>query len=90
MPAVCDPLFKTYAEHYGAEYEEALDELLSGPFSPEVVEGQLATWSAQIENTVAEVSTLDPEQLKPSAWSSGVEDLKGRIIALRALALQSP
>ncbi len=88
MPAVCDPLFRTYAEHYGDEYQAAVDELLAGPFSPEVVEEQLATWSAQIEDTVAEVSALDPEQLTEGAWDSGLTDLKARILALRALASQ--
>ena len=89
MPAVCEPLFKTYAEHYGDEYQSAVDELLAGPFSPEVVEEQLATWSAQVEDTVAEVSALDSEQLTPGAWASGLADLKARIITLRALASQS-
>lgn len=90
MPAVCDPLWGTYAEHYGEAYASALQELLSGPFSPQVVEERLATWSAQIEDAVNEVSLLDSEQLTAGAWAFGLEDLKARVIALRDLASPEP
>ncbi|MEC9073104.1 MAG: CotH kinase family protein, partial [Myxococcota bacterium] len=86
MPAVCDPLFRTCAEHFNEDYKDAVQELLAGPFSDEVVNEMLTTWSAQIEDTVAEVKALDPDQLSQSDWDWGVQDLKARIAALRAIA----
>lgn len=89
MPPSCDPLFRTAAEHFFDAYEAAVSTLLEGPFSEQAVDEQLETWTAQILDTVVEAHALDPQQLSPVDWYNGLQDLKGRIKALRTRAAAS-
>jgi hypothetical protein len=83
IPPNCDPLIRTYAEHFMDTYYDVLDDFVAGPFSPEVIENQLNVWSTQIASTVEEVHTLNNEHLSTSEWMRFLSDLKTRLVLLR-------
>lgn len=73
--AACDPVFATLAT-YTDEYEAIRTELLAGPFSPERVEEQLTTWTAQIEDAVAEAHEAHADAPSVESWLAAVDDLR--------------
>ncbi len=83
MPPSCDPLINGLGCHYHGAYDDALDELLAGPFSESAVEEKLADWEVQIEDAVAEASAADGDQLTPDDWQAGITELRERTEILR-------
>ncbi len=73
-PAACDPLIYTWGDISGP-YEEAVAELISGPFSTEVVDGLLNKWSELIDSAVKEASGLQGH-ITVSAWQKNIKSLR--------------
>ena len=86
IPPICDPLIRTYAEHFMDDYRAAMDVLLDGPFSPEVVEEKLSEWSAQIAPIVDEVRGFNSEHISAQEWTEALGNLRTRIGILRQIA----
>lgn len=58
LPAICDPLVAAWAtDHKG--YEHAVKAFLAGPFAEANVDGKLATWSAQIDDSIREAAGVE-------------------------------
>jgi spore coat protein CotH len=85
LPPSCDNLINTSIcfDHF---YDAALDELLAGPFSAESVDAQIGAWQAQVTDAVADAYADDGEQLSPTAWTAGLDNLEARVEWLRAQA----
>ena len=73
--AACDPVFATLAT-YTDRYDELRAELLAGPFSPERIEEQLTTWSAQIEDAVAEAAEAHDDAPSVDSWRAALDTLR--------------
>ena len=86
MPPSCDPLFRTSGSTYKDLYQDAVGELLDGPFSEESVGDLLAAWTNQISDAVDEVHQVDPEQVGGWEWIEALSDLNARIEYLREQA----
>lgn len=83
LPPSCDPLLNGLGCYFQDEYQRALDELLTGPFSASVVEQKVSAWQAQISTAVSDANTADPRQLSPTDWAAALRDLRLRIEFLR-------
>jgi hypothetical protein len=80
-PTSCDPLFAVWAG-WNTDYEQAVDQFLSGPFESNRVEQKLARWSAQIQSHVAAAAGLNGAPGEP-IWQASVASLRLAIELLR-------
>ncbi len=78
--AACDPLIGSVST-LNADYDRIRDELLAGPLSEERLAEQLATWTAQIEASVAESAREHDDAPSVSEWKAAIDQLE---IALNA------
>jgi len=77
--AACDPIIATVTP-LTTEYDALRAQLVAGPMSAASVTEQLATWSAQIEPSVAEYSAAHPTALTVEQWKAAVATLQADII----------
>ncbi len=76
-PAACDPLIYTWGG-VSESYKQAIEELISGPFSPQVVDELLDQWTAKIDSIVVEAAKLQGH-LKRNAWHNAIKDLRNAV-----------
>jgi hypothetical protein len=81
LPSSCDPLVQDFIS-WLPEYDQKVDELLSGPLQKAHVEATLQTWSDQIRSAVTESAGVN---LAPdlAAWDEGVSSLIKKIDSAR-------
>jgi hypothetical protein len=85
LPPSCDPLINGWAS-FGDLYDDAVDELVNGPFAASRVDQLLADWDAQITAAVDESYAANDEQLSAAAWQAGITDFRERTQILRDAA----
>jgi hypothetical protein len=76
-PASCDPLYKHILDVL-PDYEQAVDQFITGPFAKTHVDALIGAWSNQIRSHVSETAGLGGAPTE-AQWSEGVAELK-RII----------
>ncbi|MCB1002199.1 MAG: CotH kinase family protein [Acidimicrobiales bacterium] len=72
--AACDPLIGALVT-YQDEYDAIRADLLAGPFADESIREQLDTWSAQIEDAVAEAAAAHDDAPSVAQWRAGIDTL---------------
>lgn len=80
--AGCDPLIGPVAA-LDADYDRIRQELLAGPLSQERLAEQLATWSAQIEASVAESAQEHDDAPSVAEWKTAIDQLESALNATR-------
>lgn len=60
---------------YQDEYDAIRADLLAGPFADESIREQLDTWSAQIEDAVAEAAAAHDDAPSVAQWRAGIDTL---------------
>ncbi|MDP6942936.1 MAG: CotH kinase family protein, partial [Myxococcota bacterium] len=83
----CDPLLNGLGCYYTPSYHDAVQTLLEGPFSAEVVDEMIERWSSQIGSTIQAGHTANSERPSISDWQTALADLRTRIEILRAQAV---
>ncbi len=76
-PAACDPLIYAWGGMTDP-YQQAIDELVSGPFSAKVVDELLNKWEAQVRSAVVEAAKRQGH-LQVNAWQAALSELKRAI-----------
>ena len=75
VPPNCDPLISAWAS-FDADYRQAVQTLLDGPFAAGNVATLFDTWSAQWAPVVQEAYETNSEHVSPDAWSGALDALK--------------
>lgn len=83
ISAACDPLFATVAP-LEAEWDAIRSELLAGPMSKAAVDEQLAKWTAQLEDAVADAAEAHDDAPSVEAWKASIEHLQSLLETSRA------
>jgi spore coat protein H len=80
ISAACDPVIAPLTT-LDAEYDAIRAELVAGPMSEASVREHLDTWSAMIEDSVAEAAAAHPDAPSVAEWQAAVEALTDAIVA---------
>lgn len=80
--AACDALLGTLAS-LDDEFDRIRGELLAGPFSETSVDAQLAAWTTQIADAVAEAAASHDDAPTVAEWEAAVEALRASLTTSR-------
>jgi hypothetical protein len=89
MPITCDPLQRGWAIALREQVRAAIAELINGPLAERVVDRNLTRWARQIEDTVAEASSLYPREPNLATWRTEMEALRTTLGRMREEARRS-